>query len=1045
MKKVLLLLLVWAINFVANANTAGPSLSLAFVENKGQVKDQNGAVNQNILYLFTSGGFKVHLTPNGFSYELVDIYQKSKISSHRVDILFKGASNQSQIIGLDKKPGNLFYRNSGDINQEIVAHVYGGVLYKNVYPGIDVEFLVTADKRFKYNFIVHPGADANLIQLEVNGAKNLKVNKKGAIEIATSKGVLEENVPLSYELGLNQKQGKTILAGFKQLSKNVFGIQTGNYNKNLSLVIDPIVWSTYFGGSGTDQAGDVLVDASNNIYITGRTSSDNAIATVGAHQSAFVGAFDAFVAKFSPTGTLLWATYLGGLGSDEMSDAAIDANQNIWITAYTTTTTGMATAGAFQTSISTGGGGDALLVKFSSTGSLLYSTYFGGSGTDEFKGINIEPDGDINVVGSSSSPSFPLVFSGVHRTTMSGQTDAIIIHFSSNGIPEWGTYYGGTLNDYSYDVESDGLGNIYVAGNTFSDTGFSTTNGFKKVNDKNVSDAFIGKFDSTGNIIWGTFYGGSSSDVILKFDLDTEGKLVLIGYSSSTANVATSGAYQTAISGLGYDAMILKMDTSGVPIWCTYYGGSGTEYLYDVTTDPFGNIYAMGSTTSSSNIATVGSPQTVFGGIFDAFTIVFDKNGNRISGTYLGAGSDDQGRSIQLDGVGNLYLYGQTSSSLYFGTPGSHQPARGGTVDTYLTKFFLGVSGPITNNLLPLGQNICGAGSVLVNDIIGGTPGGGNGTFTFYWIYSPSGATGSWVPATGTNNTANYSPGILSANAYYRRIVLSDIYFDSSNVYAITFGSKPKAVIGVNKAIQCVGNNNFVFSNLTVGAGTISSEWDFGNGVKSTNNVDSLIYAPSVDNMFVVRLISQLDGGCADTAFRNVFLIGKPAIKTVTGNILPRPGITENYTVPSTNGSTYKWVFESGVAVGTTFTNTIKIKWTSEDTVDLKVVETNGGGCVGDTNYLQVVIHDPTGTEEFNLKNLLTVYPNPTNGLVYLNYTGMGVLNIELRDMQGRLIYTGANENNTLISLQANTSGIYFLFVKDEQGNTAIHRIELIK
>ena len=129
------------------------------------------------------------------------------------------------------------------------------------------------------------------------------------------------------------------------------------------------------------------------------------------------------------------------------------------------------------------------------------------------------------------------------------------------------------------------------------------------------------------------------------------------------------------------------------------------------------------------------------------------------------------------------------------------------------------------------------------------------------------------MPATGTNNAANYSPGIVSANSFYRRIVLSDIYFDSSNVYAITFGSKPKAVIGVNKAIQCVGSNNFVFSNLTVATGTISSEWDFGNGVTSKNNIDSLTYAPSVDNMFVVRLISMVDGGCADTAYRNIFLI----------------------------------------------------------------------------------------------------------------------------------------------------------------------------
>jgi len=178
----------------------------------------------------------------------------------------------------------------------------------------------------------------------------------------------------------------------------------------------------------------------------------------------------------------------------------------------------------------------------------------------------------------------------------------------------------------------------------------------------------------------------------------------------------------------------------------------------------------------------------------------------------------------------------------------------------------------------------------------------------------------------------------------------------------------------------------------------------------------------------------MVDGGCADTAYRNVFLIGKPALKTITGNILPRPGITETYTVPGTNGSTYKWVYENGQAVGTTFTNTIKIKWTAEDTVDLKVVETNGGACVGDTNYLQVIVHDPTGMQELLEMGRIVVYPNPSNNSIYIEDITQSNMPFTLTDIYGKIVLAGIQNNGEAIDISQLPVGIYLLQMGNYQG-----------
>ena len=145
-----------------------------------------------------------------------------------------------------------------------------------------------------------------------------------------------------------------------------------------------VPWSTYFGGTSDDWAQSSAIDASGNIYITGTTYSSG-LATSGAHQTTFGGAYDAFVTKFNSSGVRQWTTYYGGTGSENGNGIALDGSGNIYVVGTTTSTSGIATTGSFQSTLTGSSGG--FIVKFNSSGVRQWGTYYSGAG---ISGISIE-------------------------------------------------------------------------------------------------------------------------------------------------------------------------------------------------------------------------------------------------------------------------------------------------------------------------------------------------------------------------------------------------------------------------------------------------------------------------------------------------------------------------------------------------------------------------------------------------------------------------------------------------------------------------------
>jgi hypothetical protein len=491
----------------------------------------------------------------------------------------------------------------------------------------------------------------------------------------------------------------------------IFGFATISMAQNVR------AWGTYYTGTGQvwpngeDRGQACITDAAGNVYMVGTTNSNSDIATVGAHQTICaggdtIGGFsgtDAFLVKFNSSGVRQWATYYGGSEWDYGTSCAIDASGNIYMIGSTSSTSGIATAGAHETTVN-----DGFLVKFNSSGVRQWGTYFEGNGN----ACTTDASGNIYIVGLTNSTS-GIATAGAHQTVMSGSGDAFLVKFNSSGVKQWGTYFGGASSGASgmekgLSCATDALGNVYMVGQTPSTSGIATTGAHQTIYGGGSCDAFLVKFNSSGVMQWGTYYGGAGVDIGYSCATDATGNVYLAGdtqqeFLPASSGMTTIGAHQSAYGGGYSDGFLVKFDSNGLRQWGTYYGGSLLDVSFSCATDASGNVYMSGNTQSSSGIATAGAHQTT---VNDAFLVSFNSSGVRQSGTYYGGIKN----VCTSDASGNVYMTGYTQSSSGIATAGAHQTANGnnGYSDAFLVKFSgisVGINETINDKLFSIYPN----------------------------------------------------------------------------------------------------------------------------------------------------------------------------------------------------------------------------------------------------------------------------------------------------------------------------------------------------
>jgi hypothetical protein len=441
------------------------------------------------------------------------------------------------------------------------------------------------------------------------------------------------------------------------------GFEIDAYDTSTPLIIDPVIsYATYMGGSSLGAVTALAVDAGGNLYATGWTEALD-FPISGAVQVANQGGVDAFVVKMNPAGTsLVYATYIGGRGDDRGAGIAVDSLGQAYVAGSTASSN-------FPLSLpirnNLGGSRAAFALKLNAIGNtLLYSTYLGGTTYDQGTAIAVDFSGNAYIAGDTQSPDFPVLAAA--QATLGGGTDAFVTRLTPSGTIWFSTFLGGASNEHAGGIAVDSVGNIYVGGGTFS-TNFPIVGGFQGTNGGN-QDAFITKLNANSSaIVYSTYLGGNGGspgtpEQINAIAIDASGSAYVAGVTNSTNFPVTSGAYQTSFNGMT-DAFVSKINPAGNGlVYSTYIGGTGYDWGAGIAVDGSGNAYVAGY-TSSGDFPTVSPVQTGFNGLYDAFVSKLNAAGSALTfSTFYGGTGSDVANAIKLDSNGNILTGGQTSS-----------------------------------------------------------------------------------------------------------------------------------------------------------------------------------------------------------------------------------------------------------------------------------------------------------------------------------------------------------------------------------------------
>lgn len=389
-------------------------------------------------------------------------------------------------------------------------------------------------------------------------------------------------------------------------------------------------WNTFLGGGDDDKSYGMVGDGDGNNYVLGVSS-----ASWGNPVRPYSMGSDVYVAKVDGTGAISWNTFLGGAGWDVDGGITVDDAGNIYVIGY-----GDATWGSPQQAYS--GGMDVSVAKLDPSGMLLWNTFVGGGGTETAGGIVVDENGSIYVSGSSTG-----TWGGEPLRAYTGAEDVFVAKLDSSGALIWNTFLGGNGSEFSHQVALDGSGNILVTGHGYA------TWGNPLLDYTDSIDAFVVKLDSYGALQWNTFIGGNNGrEVGYDLALDASNNIYITGHST-----ADWGDPLHSYNG-GQDILVVKLDSSGTFLWNTFLGGSGTDYGYGIDIDEAGNLSIAGGSN-----AAWGYPMGAYNGDYDALVVKLNSSGGLLAGTFLGGSGLDKGYGIALDESGNVYTSGYSNTN----------------------------------------------------------------------------------------------------------------------------------------------------------------------------------------------------------------------------------------------------------------------------------------------------------------------------------------------------------------------------------------------
>jgi len=680
---------------LSNANSI-PDLN-AFVENKGQWDPQ-------ARFLARSGALNFWVTETGFTLDLkkaVAVENGSRHIGHVVNVQVVGSRGAADTSGVRQFQGNLNFLKGEASGWVTDVPRFQEAKALNLVSGVDARYY-SENGRPRYDLIVRAGTDPSTVKLKYDGAENLRIGANGVLKFDTTVGTVEEKGLFVYQ-NINGSV-KPVAAGHVINPDGTVSFKLGSYDKSKPVVIDPIIWSAFGGGTADEAFNKVTQNAAGQVFAVGTSFSTDLPTTAGAYDTSANGGTDVYVAGIAADGaSLLFGTYLGGSSADMGNDIAFTSAGTLAITGATTSVNYTAVGPKLPRDLGTTTiSQDAFVTSLSANGaSVLWSSRIGGSAADFATGLSAIGS-QVYVVGGTSSSNFPAIANtafgerSFQFRKAAGQ-DAWLARVNVTGAIVFSTFLGGAGDEVATDVATQVFDPVVTGWTTSSD--FASTTAYPTAYDATYNggrDGFVIGITGGGNALrYKSYLGGAGFDQANAIAVQPDGDFTVVGNTQST-DFPLLKPFQSLYSAASAFVTQFTKDATAIN-FSSYHGsrqvaaGDGATTASDVTHDKFGGPVLVGS-TSATRVALRGKgAQQTLVGQSDGYILRLSPTGGYVYGSYIGGVSNDYANGLAFSNTGIATVVGQANAG-FPATAGSVDDSQNGLADGFALKMDLPVS-----------------------------------------------------------------------------------------------------------------------------------------------------------------------------------------------------------------------------------------------------------------------------------------------------------------------------------------------------------------
>jgi hypothetical protein len=1033
-------------------------LSTFFLQAKQEVmfiKNQ-GQLDSEVLYYAKYNGLNVFMKNDGFYYDFYEDVEKTektvKRKGHIVKLNFVN-SNYEKLFTKENVTKLNFFKGNDQSKWLKNVETTKEIVVNNVYKNIDLKMYFDDDLP-RYDLILHPNSNPEVIEFDFSSAYNTQI-ENDKIRAFLSVGDFYSNNLYAYQVIEGQRV--QVQCSFKESENGKIKFDLGDYDKNIDLVIDPIIFSTLVGWSGDDYVSQVRTKSNSVYYVGGVTESIDFPISEGAYQQELAFEKDVFLMKYSTTGAIrtnLVSTYFGGSDDDMLTKLKIGTDDRVYICGNTFSNS-LPMKGTLSQDYK--GKQDGFVAVLSDNiDELFYAYYVGGSEDDGLNDIEIV-DGKVFFCGFTKSTNFQTV--SPFQNSLRGEMDGILGATRINGTSfEFATFFGGTSDDIMNGIDVDAQENLYFCGSSNS-SNFRlapTGQGSSPYNPEHNGqwDIVVGKFSKTAaNILLSTYFGGTGNDYGIDVFTAPQGKYFFVGTSEKEQQdepfiVLPEGSHATTNHGgmdivfgrltdeitgtrrfrQGWGWVTRTVKTQDLDVG-TFAGGRGDDVVYDAAISPDRQSVLIGGYTTSNNFPEVNNEERRirYAGMKDGFLIELNSGGRSVEySTYINGSDDETVRCVDFFPNGQFIFGGETISNNF------HTTGYGAN------KTKTGKSGFLAT---------IGKGSFIYSGPNGGEKFCPGAPMNISWTRNNF-AEGDGFDVYLTNDKLNYKsliqgqikgsilswtvPNNTVADSNYKILVSHLSGFHGVSEQPFIINQTPKLqTFTVDKTVLCPGES----ITLTASATDVfrpKYNWEFKNNIFSSSNNNTTVLdnlTPESSGNYSV----EIEGECNPSAKSDNISVDVAKLTAITqqsDDIKVEKGKTLTIQIQAEGGElTYQWLLNGSELSGQT-SNILTIN---------SVVEADGGdytcrvagrcGNAVTSDAINVIVETQGSVR--NNKYFDTFYYDGDNLNADLKVEHSGLAITKILDIQGKEVYTGnifLNQGTNKLTIPANFENGTYLF-----------------